>query len=617
MTRLASDARRRRAGFTLIEVSLAAVVGAMLLTSVAYAAMEINRAATAVYDEASLQTIARDLQASLDREVPVHLATLASTSGATLQMTLGAADLSQADVGVGSLQLRWRDGTDPTWEGAGQLLFSVDGGTSFSPVIGVGARGMQDQVVFGYQQYESALEYHPPNGTLMFLIDPRVREGLFRIVTRLARPGMVPLHHQSIWAPRTMRWSHELPPPPGAGDSDGDGTPDTEDEYPWNPDRQTNGVGSFLPITVNEETVAGTALGASINVFNGGGSGNFGWVAWDGVGNANALANALTDPASVTYHNPDDASDHSLEIGDWVQANTGVSNSAAVRDALDARIGQSCIVLVWNNYRQQGAKADYQTVGFAKLTLTGYDLAQNTIAGTFLGLCDRDGNMLAGNADGRVPTETTTPPPVVVATPAPTPTPEPTPTPSPTPTPEPTPTPSPGDTPTPTPTPTPVPTPTPTPPPSEDLYGVMINDAIFAGHTSGHTTGVLSSSDANWRWAQWDAGTTKADWAARLTAPGNSETYVNPTSATDTHVDVGDPITAFNNCDNHHTVSTPLSAVRDAGTELVVPLYSVVSGGRATVSGFARIQLLSYTLNSTDTLSFRFLGTCRSDGSVM
>jgi cell division septation protein DedD len=615
MTRSGFDARRpRRAGFTLIEVALAAVVGSMLLASVAYSAMEINRAATAVYDEATVQTIARDLQASLDREVPVHLATLVSTPGATLQMALGATDLSQSDVGVGSLQLRWRDGTDATWEGAGELRFSVDGGTSYAPVIGVGARGMQDQVVFGYQQYESALEYSPPNGTLMFLIDPRVREDLFRIVTRLARPGMVPLHHQSIWAPRTMRWSQELPPPPGAGDSDGDGTPDAQDEYPWNPDRQTNGVGNFLPITVNEGTVAGTALGASINAFNGGGSGNFGWVAWDGVGNATALATALNSPQSVTYNSPDNANDHSLETGDWVHANTGVSNSAAVRAALDARIGQTCIVLVWNNYRQQGANADYQTVGFAKVTLTGYNLSQNTIAGTFLGLCDRDGNMLAGNADGQAPTETTTPPPVVVATPEPTPTPAPTPTPTPTPTPAPTATPTPG----PTPTPTPVPTPTPTPPPSDDLYGVMINDATFAGHASGHTTAVLNASDANWRWAQWDAGTERADWAARLTAPGNSETYINPASAADTHVDVGDGITKYDNCDNHSTISTPLTAVRDAGTIVVVPLFSSVVSGRAIVSGFAKVQIMSFSLNgNTDTMSFKFLGTCRSDGTTM
>lgn len=142
----------------------------------------------------------------------------------------------------------------------------------------------------------------------------------------------------------------------------------------------------------------------------------------------------------------------------------------------------------------------------------------------------------------------------------------------------------------------------------------MIKDSIFAGRSSGYSTGALSVADANWRWATWNTTVTDAEWITRNTAPGNSETYVNPSNASDSHVDVGDPITVTNDLGNNASMRAPLTASVSGSTTLVVALYSGITSGKATVSGFAKVRLTAFGLNSTDSATFTYLGTCNSNG---
>jgi hypothetical protein len=145
----------------------------------------------------------------------------------------------------------------------------------------------------------------------------------------------------------------------------------------------------------------------------------------------------------------------------------------------------------------------------------------------------------------------------------------------------------------------------------------MVNDAVFAGRSAGYTTASLACADSNWRWAQWNSTTSNAAWGARLTAPGNSETYVNPDSAGDTHLDVGNAITRNTGLNNNGTIKDPLDAVVTGNVVVVVPIYSGITGTKATISGFAKVEIESYNLNGADTMAFKFLGTCKSDGSAL
>lgn len=625
---MSKSAFRRRRAFSLIEVTLAAVAGSMLLSSMIYATIEMRKAVRGIYNEVQLQSVIRDLQGSLESNLPARLSEMTNTNGARLAMTLTNVNGKAANINLSGMQFAWQDDVDES--SGGKLKMSTDG-VNWTDMIGIGARGMFDVAMFGYGAYATAADLSPPDDAITYYIDPRVREKMVRVTARLAKDDMVPMYLQSVWAPRVREWDDlvAFTPSPGAGDTDGDGTPDTADAYPWDPSRSTNGIGAFLPVAVNEATISAATIGQSLNVFEGGGSGNFGWLTWNGNGNAPTLAGMIANPENYTYINPNLVSDHSLETEDWVSGNTGISNSSAVRSALDPLIGSECIVLVWDNFTGNGSNAQYQTAGFAKVVLTGYSLPGKSITATYLGLCDRDGNLLPGLANGGVPDAlTATPAVVVAATPTPTPVPTPTPTATPTPSPTPTPTPTPvGATPSPTPTPvptatatatpTPVPTPTATPVPSNDLWPVVIKDSIFAGRASGFSTGSLTTSDSNWRWAVWSGGTSRSEMGTRLAFPGNSETYVNPLNAADTRIDVGDRITTTTDADNHNDIRNPINDVVGNTRTVVVPLYSAITSSRATVSGFAKVRVTAYATNSTDNMTFTYLGTCKADGSAL
>jgi hypothetical protein len=134
--------------------------------------------------------------------------------------------------------------------------------------------------------------------------------------------------------------------------------------------------------------VAGAAPGAVIvGPLKTSQPGNFGWLTWTGKGNAGTLAHSLTPPGdSATYVNPYNRADRVVSVRDWVQGDTGLSNSSAVRAALDALKALDITVPVWDVAQGTGANAVFRVAGFARVRVIGYRVPDNnSISMRYLG----------------------------------------------------------------------------------------------------------------------------------------------------------------------------------------------------------------------------------------
>ena len=149
----------------------------------------------------------------------------------------------------------------------------------------------------------------------------------------------------------------------------------------------------LYPIALSAQSLASVTAGTILtNIYNGTQPGNFGWLSWTSDPDEPTLINSLTQPGdSYTYNNPDTASDHQLNAGDWVTGKPGVSNGKHVRAALDVLKGVTIVVPVWDQARGQGENAAYHIVRFAFVQILSYQLpAQNRITAQFLGYADCD-----------------------------------------------------------------------------------------------------------------------------------------------------------------------------------------------------------------------------------
>jgi hypothetical protein len=115
----------------------------------------------------------------------------------------------------------------------------------------------------------------------------------------------------------------------------------------------------LYPIALHVSSLAGRPPGALIaDVYNGNGPGNFGWLSWTGQPGEPRLAGSLTPPGdSQTYVNPADPKDRVVSVGDWVPGKPGVSNSRAVRDALDRLKTIDATLPVWDAAAGTGSGA--------------------------------------------------------------------------------------------------------------------------------------------------------------------------------------------------------------------------------------------------------------------
>jgi hypothetical protein len=150
---------------------------------------------------------------------------------------------------------------------------------------------------------------------------------------------------------------------------------------------QTN----VYPIAVSASAIAGANPGDVIlDIFNGAGHGNFGWMTWTGDTTEAALVTSLTGTGNAsTYINPDTSNNEQLAVGDWVLGKLGVSNSLGVRDALDALEDDQIMLPVWDQVRGSGTTLAYHISAFVRVQIKGYRLpGQGKITVLFLGVFD-------------------------------------------------------------------------------------------------------------------------------------------------------------------------------------------------------------------------------------
>ena len=152
------------------------------------------------------------------------------------------------------------------------------------------------------------------------------------------------------------------------------------------------------PIAVHISTVDSVQPGDSLgDLFNGAGSGNFGWLRWNddpGHTSAGYLNDELNNPrlSHNTYEEadpPGDDTDHNLNAGNWVWGLTGVTNSNDNRDTLDGLVNAGTVIRVpvWDTATGSGSNLAYHVQRFILVTLTAYDLpgVGGWIRATFVG----------------------------------------------------------------------------------------------------------------------------------------------------------------------------------------------------------------------------------------
>jgi len=146
---------------------------------------------------------------------------------------------------------------------------------------------------------------------------------------------------------------------------------------------------ALYPIALHVNIVLSATVGQTLpDIYNGAEPGNFGWLSWTGANGEPVLVKSLTPPGdSATYLNPNNSSDHTVSINDWVFGRPGVANSKGVRDALDALKALTITVPIWDTATGQGSNTRYQVVGFARLQITDYQLpGQDRITAIYRGL---------------------------------------------------------------------------------------------------------------------------------------------------------------------------------------------------------------------------------------
>jgi hypothetical protein len=127
-----------------------------------------------------------------------------------------------------------------------------------------------------------------------------------------------------------------------------------------------------------------------IDVFNGVLSEDFSWVTWTGDLSQPTLVASLVPPGNSTnYVNPDNPTEHEVNIGDWIVGRPGVPNSIDIRDALDNLHDADLIVPIFDQVRGTEEAPAYHVSGFATIRIIGYHLPdKNRISVQFLGFTD-------------------------------------------------------------------------------------------------------------------------------------------------------------------------------------------------------------------------------------
>jgi hypothetical protein len=149
------------------------------------------------------------------------------------------------------------------------------------------------------------------------------------------------------------------------------------------------------PIALKLSKLNGVQPGANIgDVWNGSGSGNFGWLRWTdnnlptypGTTSEGFLDEELANPrlSSTAFEEANDPSDTSLSAGDNVWGSTGVVNSSGTRDLLKDLVdhGTTIRVPVWDTASGTGSNGYYHVSKFVLIRLNGFRLSSGNAYGT-------------------------------------------------------------------------------------------------------------------------------------------------------------------------------------------------------------------------------------------
>lgn len=465
-------------GFTLLEVAIASVIGAMVIGSFIVVDGEVRRSYATIRRELILESIYRDLASDQEATVFPALCRAAQRrawAGAPIQPAAGQIIFQGDPTPTADTVVRFLAPPD-----GARLDASHDGGSTWRRWIAIGDRTLLRDSRFHYAGWVDAADVPPPNSR-PYALDERVRYDLVRIHHHLGGPEGIPFYAQAAWAPRATDWRWAaasragipIPPP-------------------------TTGI--FAPIAVWRGTLPGAA-GTPFDLFDRGqGSGGIGWLSWNGAPDTDTLAQNLAEPRSNAYTNPDDASgtDHLVTQGSWIPATPG--HHTGVQPTFDGLLGREIRVVVWERSRGRGANTDIQAVGFVRLRVD--TTAIPDARATFLSWTDDQGRDL--------------PEPEWPAGPAPTAAPS-----------------------APVATPTATATPAPSPSPGLPLMPIALN--LPAGTPPGTSLG-WCREHVDFAWLSWSGATGAGVLATSLTWPGDVATYVAPGNAADRVLDVGDEI---------------------------------------------------------------------------
>lgn len=162
----------------------------------------------------------------------------------------------------------------------------------------------------------------------------------------------------------------------------------------------------------------------------------------------------------------------------------------------------------------------------------------------------------------------------------------------------------------------PVPT---TVPAGSGLYPIALSQAALSGHAVGDSLDILcGTGPGNFGWLSWTGATDEGTLATSLSAPGNSNTYVDPTNAGNHTLAVGCTVSGSTGVKNSSAVRAALNNLE--ASEILVPVYDTGSGNGANatyhVVAFAKVQITSYTLPGTATINATFKGWANADGTL-
>jgi hypothetical protein len=155
------------------------------------------------------------------------------------------------------------------------------------------------------------------------------------------------------------------------------------------------------PFALNASLVSGRANNTAMGTIASGlGVDQFCWLSWTNDMGDTALQTSISmTPNSATYANPLDATDHYLDVGDWINAKSNTANTTrtAIDNIKTTAPGtiRNVIVPLFNSANLGSTPQRVQITGFALIQVTDRALngtGSDLLTMTFLRTCDSAGN---------------------------------------------------------------------------------------------------------------------------------------------------------------------------------------------------------------------------------